>query len=337
MRAQDAAPRPSMTETIIAVENLVVDFVGDRTVLDVLRRKPASHLRAVDDVSFTVAKHEILGLVGESGCGKSTLARAILRLVEPSAGRIIFRGTDIGTIRGRQFQEMRRHLQMVFQDPYSSLNPRMTVGETLTEVLRYHRLCPNGEVVERVRTLLGLVGLGPQFTARRPHELSGGQRQRVGLARALAVGPGFLVLDEPIAALDVSIQAQILNLLKDLRDRLGLTMLFIAHELSVVRYISTRVAVMYLGRIVEVGLVDEVFSAPSHPYTQGLVKSVPRLVAERRHREPVLKGEVPSPLDLPSGCRFHPRCPLAQDICRHLEPPKMRLSPTHSSMCHFAN
>ena len=225
---------------------------------------------------------------------------------------------------------------MVFQDPYSSLNPRMTIGQALGEVLGFHRVCARHEIKAEVARLLELVGLSRDMAARYPRALSGGQRQRVGLARALAVRPQFIVLDEPVAALDVSIQAQILNLLKDLRDELGLTMLFIAHEMSVVRHMSTRLAVMYLGKIVEVGTTEEIFSAPSHPYTQGLMKAVPRLVPERRHREAVLKGEVPSPLNVPSGCRFHPRCPIAQEVCRREAPPQARLTPTHESACHFA-
>jgi oligopeptide/dipeptide ABC transporter ATP-binding protein len=227
-------------------------------------------------------------------------------------------------------------MQMVFQDPYSSLNPRFTVRQTLAEVLSFHRVCADSQLDAEVDRLLDLVGLSAELADRRPLALSGGQRQRVGLARAIAPRPTFLVLDEPVAALDVSIQAQVLNLLKDLRDELGLTILLIAHELSVVRHMSTRIAVMYLGRIVESGATGEIFDDPRHPYTQGLLRAVPRLVARRRRREAVLEGEVPSPLEVPSGCRFHPRCPLARDICRTVDPQPKTLSATHACACHFA-
>jgi oligopeptide/dipeptide ABC transporter ATP-binding protein len=290
----------------------------------------------VDGVSLTIPRHETLGLVGESGSGKTTLGRALLRLYAPTGGRIRFMGQDLAALSGRQLQALRRHIQMVFQDPYSSLNPRFTVGRTLAEVLRFHAICPDHAIEAEVQRLLRIVGLSPEHASRHPRALSGGQRQRVGLARALAVRPSFLVLDEPVAALDVSIQAQILNLLEDLRDELGLTMLLIAHELSVVRHMSGRVAVMYLGKIVEIGTRREIFDLPGHPYTQSLLRAVPRLVPERRRRQAVLQGEVPSPLDVPSGCRFHPRCPRAESICRRIEPPEKRLSATQVSACHFA-
>jgi oligopeptide transport system ATP-binding protein len=323
-------------DVLVEVKDLTIAFPRRRTVAGVLRRAPAQSVQAVSGVSINIHRHETLGLVGESGSGKTTLGRALLRLYEPASGRIRFMGHDLARLGHRELQEVRRHMQMVFQDPYSSLNPRFTVYKTLAEALRFHRVVPESEVEAEVRRLLALVGLAPELAGRRPRALSGGQRQRVGLARALAVRPTFVVLDEPVAALDVSIQAQILNLLKDLRDELGLTMLFIAHELSIVRHMSNRVAVMYLGRIVEVGTTREIFESPGHPYTQSLLRAVPRLVTRRRQREAVLKGDIPSPLDVPSGCRFHPRCPLARDICRQIEPPERRLSETHVSGCHFA-
>jgi oligopeptide/dipeptide ABC transporter ATP-binding protein len=282
-----------------------------------------------------VRRNETVGLVGESGCGKTTLGRAIVRIVEPTSGAISLDGKDLLALRGEGLRAIRHRVQMVFQDPYSSLNPRMSIEQTLAEVLRFHRVCPEARVADRVAELLALVGLAPELAGRRPRALSGGQRQRVGLARALALEPTFLVLDEPVAALDVSIQAQILNLLRDLRDQLGLTMLFIAHELSVIHHMSHRVAVMYLGRVVEVGTAAEVFDHPAHPYTQGLVRAIPRLTPERRHRKAVIQGEVPSPLNIPAGCRFHTRCPKAQDICRRIAAPDVALSASHRAECHF--
>jgi oligopeptide/dipeptide ABC transporter ATP-binding protein len=323
-------------DIVLAVEDLAIEFNVARSLAQLLQGKARQRLRAVDRVSFEVRRFETLGLVGESGCGKTTLGRALLRLYRPSAGRIEFLGRDLARLRREELRALRSDMQMVFQDPYSSLNPRMTVGQTIGEVLKFHKICPRSESIAEVAKLLDLVGLSGAMAERYPGTLSGGQRQRVGLARALAVRPSFIVLDEPVAALDVSIQAQILNLLKDLSDELGLTMLFIAHELSVVRHMSTRLAVMYLGKIVEIGEAEVVFSSPSHPYTQGLMKSVPRLIPERRHREAVLKGDVPSPLNVPTGCRFHPRCPLVQDICRRAEPPLKKLGGEHASACHFA-
>ena len=322
-------------DVLLEVDDLVVSFPVRRNIVDILRRRPAMRLRAVDGVSLRVRRHETLGLVGESGSGKTTLGRTLLRLYPPSSGRVRFKGEDPARMNGACLQAFRREVQMVFQDPYSSLNPRLTTGDTLAEVLRFHNICAPDRVKTEVRDLLTLVGLSADIVDRHPRSLSGGQRQRVGLARALAVRPIFLVLDKPVAALDVSIQAQILNLFQDLREELGLTMLFIAHELSVVRHMSTRVAVMYLGKIVEVGTTHEIFESPSHPYTQGLLRAVPRLIARRRRRTAVLAGEVPSPIDIPRGCRFHPRCHLAQAICRRVEPAPIALSETHVSACHF--
>jgi oligopeptide transport system ATP-binding protein len=319
-------------ESLLVVNDLAVYFPVRQGIFS----RVTGHVHAVDGVSFEIPKGKTLSLVGESGSGKTTLGRALLRLYPVDRGRIRFMGRDLTGLNGKALRALRRNMQLVFQDPYSSLNPRFTIGATLAEVLRFHEVCPPDEVESEVRRLLGLVGLSADLASRRPVALSGGQRQRVGLARALAPRPRFLVLDEPVAALDVSIQAQVLNLLKDLRDELGLTMLFIAHELSVVRHMSTRVAVMYLGQIVELGTTREIFERPSHPYTRSLLRAVPRLVAERRHREAVLEGEVPSPLDIPPGCPFHPRCPVAETICTTVVPPEKRLSPTQVSRCHFA-
>ncbi|MSP82309.1 MAG: ABC transporter ATP-binding protein [Alphaproteobacteria bacterium] len=327
--------QPLDGDAALVIDDLVVEYGAPRGLVDLALGRTRRRVRAVDGVSLVVRRNETVGLVGESGCGKTTLGRAIVRIVEPTSGAISLDGENLLTLGSDELRAMRRRVQMVFQDPYSSLNPRMSVERTLAEVLRFHRIRPAAGVGDRVAELLSLVGLAPELAGRRPRALSGGQRQRVGLARALALEPTFLVLDEPVAALDVSIQAQILNLLRDLRDRLGLTMLFIAHELSVIRHMSHRVAVMYLGRVVEVGTAAEVFDHPAHPYTQGLVRAIPRLTPERRHRKPVIQGEVPSPLNIPPGCRFHTRCPKAQDICRRIAPPDVALSPSHRAECHF--
>lgn len=320
---------------LLSLQNVVMEFARPRGIVDALTRKSPSVVRAVDDVSLSVAPGETLGLVGESGSGKTTIARAIMGLMPPKRGRILFRGEDVNGLSGDDLKRFRREVQMVFQDPYSSLNPRFSVGAAIGEVLRFHSIVAATEIESEVIRLLSLVGLPSHTRNSRPRELSGGQRQRVGLARALAVRPKLLVLDEPVAALDVSIQAQVLNLLHDLRRELGLTMLFVAHELGVVRHMCDRVAVMYLGRIVETGTGDEIFVHAAHPYTQGLLAALPRLDARKRHRKPVLEGEIPSPIALPAGCRFQSRCPRAEPICK-TEPPIVEPSPTHAIACHFA-
>ncbi len=320
---------------LIEIEQVAVHFPVHRSWIDAITRAPRQVVRAVDGVDLAIADRESLGLVGESGSGKTTLARTLVRIYAPTAGRIRLRGRDLADYPQLGDDGLCRQIQMVFQDPYSSLNPRKAVGATLGEVLLFHQICgPAAERGEVVR-LLAEVGLSESFVDRLPRSLSGGQRQRVGLARALAVKPSFIVLDEPVAALDVSIQAQILNLLKDLKDHAGLGMLFVAHELSIVRHMSDRVAVMYLGRIVELGRTREIFEAPRHPYTQSLLKAVPRLVPERRHRAAALKSDIPSPLNIPSGCRFHPRCPKAAEICRRVDPPVVEASNGHLAACHF--
>ena len=323
-------------DAILEVDDLTVSFGGGWSLAALLQRRDAPRVRAVNGVTFRMWPHETLGLVGESGSGKTTLGRTLLRLHRPDSGTIRFLGRDLTGIDGKTLRAIRPDMQLVFQDPYSSLNPRFTVYRTLAEVLRFHDVRPEAEIEGEVARLLKMVGLSADMATRRPSALSGGQRQRVGLARALALNPKLLVLDEPVAALDVSIQAQVLNLLETLRDELGLTMLFIAHELSVVRHMSTRVAVMYLGEFVEIGTSREIFEQASHPYTRSLLRAVPRLVPERRRRAAVLKGDAPSPLAIPPGCPFHPRCPGAESICREVKPPEVRISDTHASRCHFS-
>jgi oligopeptide/dipeptide ABC transporter ATP-binding protein len=302
---------------------------------DRLRRRPRATLRALQDVELSIYRGEIVGLVGESGSGKTTLGRCLLRLVEPTRGQVLFDGQDLLRLSPGELQPMRRKLQMIFQDPYSSLNPRMTIYDTLAEVFVVHRLCPPAEIKTRVAELLELVGLRADASARYPRHLSGGQRQRVGIARALAVHPEFIVADEPVSAVDVSIQAQVLNLLLDLKERLHLTLLFIAHDLSVVQSISNRVAVMYLGKIVEVAPVRTLYSIPRHPYTQGLLLAAPRPDPKHRTKRVALEGDPPSPLRPPPGCPFHTRCYLATERCRVEMPPLLDLGGGQKVACHY--
>ena len=307
-----------------------------RTARQRVRREPGEVLRAIDGVDLDIARGEMLGLVGESGCGKSTLGRCIVGLYEPTAGSIRYAGEELSASRSRA---QRRRIQMVFQDPYSSLNPRLTVRQTLAELLRAHRLVPNDAVEARCRELLDLVGLPPRALDAHPRQFSGGQRQRISIARALALEPELLVADEPVSALDVSVQATVLNLLEELRDKLGLTVLLIAHNMAVVRHVCERVAVMYLGRIVETAGTNELFTNARHPYAQGLKAAVPRLVPGRASEAPGVAGDPPSPVAIPSGCRFHPRCPIAQEpICSTVDPPLAPGPelPHHLAACHFA-
>jgi oligopeptide transport system ATP-binding protein len=294
-------------------------------------------IRAVDDISFQIARGETLGLVGESGCGKSTTGRAILQLYRPTAGQVFLEGEDLTRLKGGDLRRTRRRMQMIFQDPYASLNPRMTVGSIIAEPIEIHGLARGKAKQERVQELLRLVGLNPYFANRYPHEFSGGQRQRIGIARALAVEPQFIICDEPISALDVSIQAQIINLLEELQTQLGLTYLFIAHDLSVVRHISDRVAVMYVGKIVEVADRNELYERPLHPYTRALLSAVPvpDPKIEQRRQRIILTGDPPSPVNPPPACRFHPRCPFAQQLCQEQEPPLEEVRPGHWVSCHF--
>ena len=321
-------------KTLIKVENLTKHFPITRGII--IQRQVGA-VQAVDNISFEIREGETLGLVGESGCGKSTTGRTILQLHRATSGQVFYDGTNLTEISDDKMRKYRRDLQIIFQDPYASLNPRMTVGSIIAEPLEVHGIGTKQERRERVKELLALVGLNPYFINRYPHEFSGGQRQRIGVARALALNPKFIVCDEPIAALDVSIQAQVVNLLEDLQKEFGLTYLFIAHDLSMVRHIADRTAVMYLGKIVELADRDELYGTPLHPYAKALLSAVPipNPVKERERKRIILEGDVPSPVNPPSGCRFHPRCPVAEDICKEKEPEWREVSDDHWVACHL--
>lgn len=301
-------------------------------------RSGAGAVKAVDDVSFDVHKGKTLGLVGESGCGKTTCGRTILQLYRPTSGEVMFEGKDLAKLRGKELRQVRCQLQMVFQDPYSSLNPRASVNEIISEPMKIHKLCPSNEYAERVSDLLNKVGLNPGFANRYPHEFSGGQRQRIAIARALALNPEFIVCDEPISALDVSIQAQIINLLEELQDEFNLTFLFISHDLSMVRHISHRVGVMYLGKLVEITERGQLYSNPLHPYTKALLSAVPvhDPEVESERKRIILEGDVPSPANPPRGCNFNTRCPVAKKRCFEEEPALRKISTNSWCACHFA-
>lgn len=324
----------SVRETLIEVRGLRTYFLGQRTGLFGSRR----FVKAVDGLTFDIYRGETLGLVGESGCGKSTTGRSILQLVRPTSGEVLYHGRNLVTLSPARMRRMRRDLQIIFQDPYASLSSRMRVGRVIGDALSIHHLAKGQQKRKRVGELLNIVGLSPAYARRYPHEFSGGQRQRIGIARALAVNPEFIVCDEPISALDVSIRAQVMNLLEDLQRDFGLTYLFIAHDLSVVRQICTRVAVMYLGKFMELAPSDDLYSHPMHPYTQALMSAVPVPdpdVEDRRQRI-ILNGDVPTPVNPPSGCVFHTRCPIAVDRCRVEVPAWRELRPNHWVACHFA-
>ena len=320
-------------EYILEVNNLVKHFpLGGG-----LFSKKQQVVQAVNGISLKVKRGETLGIVGESGCGKSTAGRSIIRLYEPTAGQIIFEGKDVTKAQGNDLMELRRNMQMIFQDPYASLNPRMTVGDIVAEALDIHKLASGQKRTNRIYELLKIVGLNPEHANRFPHEFSGGQRQRIGIARALAVNPSLIICDEPISALDVSIQAQVVNMLEELQEKLGLTYLFIAHDLSMVKYISHRIAVMYLGRIVELTSSKDLYANPMHPYTQGLLSAIPipdpHVEAQRRRIIP--KGNVPSPIDPPSGCYFRTRCPHAMEVCAKEAPELTEMGNEHLVACHL--
>jgi oligopeptide transport system ATP-binding protein len=324
----------SKDQVLVQVENLTKHFPITQGIIF---QRQVGAVRAVDGVTFNIYRGETLGLVGESGCGKTTAGRTILQLYLPTAGRVVFDGIDLTSLKGEVLRRMRQRMQMIFQDPYASLNPRMTIARIISEPLRVHKLASGKEQqIERVQELLHLVRLNPRFVNRYPHEFSGGQRQRIGIARALASNPEFIVCDEPISALDVSIQAQVVNLLEDLQDQLGLTYLFIAHDLSMVRHICDRVAVMYLGKIVELAEKNELYEHPVHPYTQALLSAVPvpDPKVERQRRRIVLEGDVPSPIDPPPGCRFSTRCPVVREVCSEEEPQWRDVSGGHFVACH---
>ena len=325
-----------MSEVLLDVRDLVKHFPVQQGVL---ASRLGKKVRAVDGVSFQIRRGETLGLVGESGSGKSTAGRAIMRLIEPTSGSVEFDGIDALSLRGRALKDFRRNVQIIFQDPYASLNPRMTISEIVTEPLKIHRIGTHQEQIRQAKELLDTVGLNPEHINRYPHEFSGGQRQRIGIARALALRPKLIVADEPVSALDVSIQAQVLNLLDKLQDEFDLTYLFIAHDLSVVQHISDNIAVMYLGKIVEVADWNMLYKEPCHPYTQSLLSAVPvpDPKLQRTRERILLAGDPPSPIDPPGGCNFHTRCPIAQfPLCADSEPELREVAPGHRAACHFA-
>jgi peptide/nickel transport system ATP-binding protein len=319
-------------ETLVEVNNLVKYF----PVRAGLLQRVVNQVKAVDDVSFFVKKGETLGLVGESGCGKTTVGRTMLRLIEPTAGAVKFQGQDVFSMKPRDLKIARRDMQIIFQDPYASLDPRVPIGESVMEGLHIHKIGTPRERVDIMLETLSKVGLESYHSRRYPHEFSGGQRQRIGIARALALRPKFIICDEPVSALDVSIQSQVLNILKDLQAEFGLTYLFIAHNLSVVEHVSNRVAVMYLGKMVEMTSREELFRNPLHPYTQALMSAIPVPNPRMKRQRTILKGDVPSPLNPPKGCRFHPRCPVAIEKCSHEEPPFIEVSTDHWVACWLA-
>jgi oligopeptide transport system ATP-binding protein len=320
-----------MKEKILQVNDLKKYFPIKKGLLG----KTVNNVKAIDGISFFVEQGETLGLVGESGCGKSTTARVILRLLEPTAGQVMFRGQDITTFSTAQMRNLRKDIQIIFQDPYASLNPRMTVGQMLKEAFTIHGE-KKGHEMEEVEKLLEIVGIRAEQMKKYPHEFSGGQRQRIGFARALALRPSLILCDEPVSALDVSIQAQILNLMRNLQKELNLTYLFISHDLSVVRHVSDRIAVMYLGKIVETADKHELYTNPKHPYTKALLSSVPIPRPGAKKERIILKGTIPSPLNPPQGCRFNTRCPMAKDICREKEPQYAEVGTRHYTACHFS-
>lgn len=334
-QASGASQASAGTKPLLEVKDLSKRFPLKHGVIDAILRKPKRYVSAVSDVSLSLNEGETLGLVGESGCGKSTLARTIIQLYKPSEGSVVFAGTELTGLQKKELRESARNIQMIFQDPYSSLNPRMTVRTMLREELLHHKMCSKAEVNARIEELLTLVGLSPEHADRLPSAFSGGQRQRIGIARALAVKPKLIIADEPVSALDVSIQAQIINLLSDLQEQRGLTYLFISHDLSVVEYLSDAVGVMYLGGLVEYGLTKDIYHNPLHPYTKALLSAVPVPDPNANRNRIVLEGSLPSPANPPKGCKFHTRCPFATERCRQEVPQQKEIEKGHYVVCHL--
>ena len=329
MMQQEATP-------ILNVSHLSKTFPIKRNIAEIVRKKEQKYVRAVEDVTFSIKKGETLGLVGESGCGKSTLSKTLIRLYKPDDGKIMFdQYGDLALKEGAALTKARRDIQMVYQDPYSSLNPKMTIRQMFYEILSVHHICPKEEFEKKTIEILDMVGMPSYALDRYPSAFSGGQRQRIGIARALVLNPALLIADEPVSALDMSIQAQIINLLIDLKEKLNLTMLFISHDLRVVQYLSDRVMVMYLGRVVEMGPAEELFQHPAHPYTQILIQEAPVIDTKHKEREYEIRGETPSPIDIPKGCAFHPRCPFATEKCRTAEPVMTEDANGRMVKCHY--
>ena len=339
-----AAPQVAWEKSAVNSDNYILEVKGLKQHFPIhkgLFQRVVAHVKAVDGVSFKLREQEVLGLVGESGCGKTTTGRSILRLYDPTAGEVWYRRPDgtrvnVAAITQAEMKELRREMRMIFQDPFSSLNPRMTVKDIIGEPLIIHRVAKGRALEDRVRELMSSVGLNPDYMSRYPHEFSGGQRQRIGLARTLALNPRLIVADEPVSALDVSIQAQVLNLLQEIKEQMGLTLIFIAHDLSVVEHICDRIAVMYLGKIVELAESEDLLRHPMHPYTEALVSAVPPADPDIRLNRIILEGDVPSPINPPSGCVFHPRCRYAESRCSQEEPELTEVVPNHFVSCHFA-
>ena len=324
------------SKTLVDVRDLKMHFPLTRGIIF---QRVVGHVRAVDGVSFSIERGQTLGLVGESGSGKTTIGRTIVRLYNPTGGQIVFGDTDLAKVKGEELRQIRRRVQMVFQDPYASLNPRYTIGSLIAEPMHVYNIGSSSEIREKTAELLSVVGLRAEYIDRYPHEFSGGQRQRIAVARALAINPEFVIADEPVSALDVSVRAQVLNLLQRLQKQFELTYLFVSHDLSVVRHVADRIAVMYLGKIVELSDRDELYAAPKHPYTQALLSAVPipDPKVEKRRQRVILSGDLPSPINIPSGCRFHTRCPMAQQICREVEPAfEAKEGREHYAACHFS-
>jgi len=324
------------SKTLIDVRDLKMHFP---LTTGIVLQRVVGYVRAVDGVSFSIDRGQTLGLVGESGSGKTTIGRTIVRLYKPTAGQIIFGDKDLATMGGEELRQMRQRVQMIFQDPFASLNPRYTIGSLIAEPMNIYKVASSAEIRERTVELLRVVGLRPEYIDRYPHEFSGGQRQRIAVARALSINPEFVIADEPVSALDVSIRAQVLNLLQRLQQRFNLTYLFVSHDLSVVRHVADRIAVMYLGKIVELADRDELYAAPKHPYTKALLSAIPipDPQIEKRRRRIILSGDLPSPIKIPTGCRFHTRCPMAQDICHEIEPVyEAKEGREHYAACHFS-